>query len=246
MKRANSKKSKRPEGARQRANGAGASTAYFGSSVRLKQVPNNNNNHGSKATRPKLAGRSANVVSDSRVAPQTNGLEERRNAQYASALRNFDTAARLFRKQEYDKAKEIFEKLTTTAPPELAERAGLHLRLCQSRTRRPRPLPKTAAECYVAGVAELNSRNLGSAIGHLERADKLEPQREDVQYALAAAHALQGNAEEALEYMRASIALRPANSFQIRQDEDFVSLADDPRFRTLVYGSDAPSLPRRV
>jgi len=174
-----------------------------------------------------------------------NPLGGRRDPQYVSALRSFDIASRFFRKQEYGKAKEIFEKLAATAPPELAERAGLHLRLCQSRTRRPGPLPKTAADYYVVGVAELNSRNLDSAIGHLERADKLEPEREDIQYALAAAHALQGNVEQALAHLEATVALRPANSFQVRQDEDFASLADDPRFRTLVYENGGPT-PRRV
>jgi len=174
-----------------------------------------------------------------------NHLGERRDGHYAAALRNFDAASRFFRKQEYGRAKEIFEKLAATAPPELAERAGIHLRLCQSRTRRPGPLPKTAADCYVMGVAELNSRHLDSAIGHLDRADKLEPEREDVHYALAAAHALQGNVEEALTHVRATVALRPANSFQIRQDEDFASLADDPRFRELLNVGGGPNPARR-
>jgi len=84
------------------------------------------------------------------------------------------------------------------------------------------------------GVAELNSRNLESAISHLVSADKLEPGREEVQYALAAAHALYGNVEQALAHVEATLNLRPANSFQIRQDEDFALLAGDPRFRALV------------
>ncbi|HMD97507.1 MAG TPA: tetratricopeptide repeat protein [Terriglobia bacterium] len=188
----------------------------------------------------------AGVFAGSSAESQADRPEGRRDPQYSSALRNFDTASRFFRKQEYGKAKEIFEKLAATAPPELAERAGLHLRLCQSRTRRPGPLPKTAADLYVMGVAELNSRNLDSAIGYLDRADKLEPEREDIQYALAAAHALQGNVEEAVTHLRVSVTLRPANSFQIRQDEDFSSLADDPRFRELVYSGGGPAAPRRA
>jgi len=196
--------------------------------------------------RQALARPPASVFFGSDVELQADHPEDRRDPQYASALRNFDTAARFFRKQEYGKAKEIFEKLAATAPPELAERAGLHLRLCQSRTRRPGPLPRTAADCYVMGVAELNSRNLESAIGHLDRADKLEPEREEVHYALAAAHALQGNVEEALAHVRATVALRPANSFQMRQDEDFTSLADDPRFRELVYAGGGANPSRRA
>ncbi len=248
MKRTNSKTPKRLEAERRPSNGSAAALdSRNGSSPRPGRRPAvaSGNNHGSKPMRQAAARPPARVFAGSGAEVQVNHLGGRRNPQYSSALRNFDTASRFFRKQEYQKAKEIFEKLAATAPPELAERAGLHLRLCQSRMRRPGPLPKTAADCYVMGVAELNSRNLDSAIGHLGRADKLEPEREDVHYALAAAHALQGNLEEALTHVRVTVALRPANSFQIRQDEDFASLVDDPRFRELLYAGGGPNPPRR-
>jgi len=196
--------------------------------------------------RPAQARPPASVFAGSSAGGPADHPEGRRDPQYASALRNFDIASRFFMKQEYGKAKEIYGKLAATAPPELAERAGLHLRLCQSRTKRSGPLPKTAGDYYVLGVAELNSRNLDSAIGYLERADKLEPEREDIQYALAAAHALQGNVEEAVTHLRVSVTLRPANTFQVRQDEDFASLADDPRFRELVYAGRGPAAARRA
>jgi tetratricopeptide (TPR) repeat protein len=84
-------------------------------------------------------------------------------------------------------------------------------------------------------VAELNARNLDLALEHLNKADKLAPNREDIRYALAAAHALQGNTDAALEHLKAAVALRPGNRFQARYDGDFRSLAADPRFRSLVY-----------
>jgi tetratricopeptide (TPR) repeat protein len=188
---------------------------------------------------------SGRVVAAPSAKTQADHPNGRRNQQYASALRNFDSASRLFRKQEYGKAKEIFERLAATAPPELAERARLHLRLCESRTRRRGPLPKTATDYYVMGVAELNSRHLEAAVGYLDRADQLQPEREEIKYALAAAHALQGHVEEALTHLEATVALRPANSFQARQDEDFAPLADDPRFRALVYAGGGSTPMRR-
>jgi tetratricopeptide (TPR) repeat protein len=83
-------------------------------------------------------------------------------------------------------------------------------------------------------VAELNSRNLGMAVEHLGKACKLSPKSEDIRYALAAAYALEGNLDAALEHLRAAIELRPENRFQARQDKDFRSLMADPRFRSLV------------
>ena len=242
MKQTNSSKSRRNGASRSRRNDAQPLGSHNGSSAREKAGSST-----SLRSKPnRQPSRQVGVLTTPRATPraeaQTNHLQERRAAQYASALKSYDAATRLFRREEYGKAREIFKKLAATAPPELAERSAVHLRLCQNRTRRPDPLPKTAAECYVMGIAQLNSRDLESAINHLERADQLQPGREEVRYALAAAHALQGNVDEALTHLQATLTLRPANSFQIRQDEDFALLAADPRFRALVYAGGGKKL----
>ena len=93
--------------------------------------------------------------------------------------------------------------------------------------------PRNATDNYNLGVAALNARKLDQAIEYLRRADRSAPDREEIRYALAAAFALQGSPEAALELLKAAIELRPGNRFQARMDEDFQSLADDPRFRKL-------------
>ena len=70
----------------------------------------------------------------------------------------------------------------------------------------------------------------GKAIEHLTKADKAAPRRDDVQYALAAARSLQGNAETALEHLKTAITLRPENRFLAQHDDDFEPLRSDPRF----------------
>ena len=150
-----------------------------------------------------------------------------------TAVKQFETAVRFFQKESYGKAKEILKKLAETAPPEVADRARVHLRLCERRSATV-SAPKTAADNYLFGVAELNAGRPESAAGYLEKAHKQEPKREDVCYALAASYALQGNVEAALEHLKAAVDLRPQNRFQARQDPDFGSLADNLRFRELV------------
>ena len=162
-------------------------------------------------------------------------LEKRRNdAQIVAALKNFETAGRYFQKGNFERAREIFEKLVDSAPHDVADRARIHLRACEQRLGRSAPAPKTAADYYDLGIAALNARNLGSAVELLNKADKLEPNKDYVRYALAAAHALQSNTEAALEHLKAAITLRSESRFQARQDEDFQSLASDPRFRNLL------------
>ena len=149
------------------------------------------------------------------------------------AVRQFETAVRYFQKERYGKAKEILKRLADTAPPEVADRARVHLRLCEQRSATA-STPKTAADNYLFGVAELNAGHPQSAADYLEKARKQEPKREDVCYALAACYALQGNVEAALEHLKAAVDLRPQNRFQARKDPDFGSLAGNLRFRELV------------
>ncbi len=156
------------------------------------------------------------------------------DALHAAAIKNFEMAVRSFRRQNYVRAKQIFEKLAASAPPEVADRARVYLGYCTQKIGVRTIAPKTAADYQVLGVAELNARRLDSAIQHLAKAQKLDPKREDVRYALAAAHALRGDAESALEHLKVAIALRPQNRFLARSDEDFGPLAQDPRFQSLI------------
>ncbi len=164
---------------------------------------------------------------------QAASNKRRDETQYQAAVKNFETAARHFQKQNYTKAKELFEKLAEVPILEIAERARVHLRLCEQRLRNGNHAPKAAEDFYNLGIAELNARELSLALEHLNKADKMAPNREHTRYALAAVQALQGNADLALEHLKAAITLRPENRRQARHDEDFASLAADPRFKRL-------------
>jgi len=165
--------------------------------------------------------------------PRRSTVMNNGDGQLQGAVKQFETAVSYFQKASYGKAKEILKRLADTAPPEVADRARVHLRLCERRSATA-AAPKTAAENYLFGVAELNAGRPELAAGYLEKAHHQEPGREDVCYALAASYALQGNAEGALELLKVAVDIRPQNRFQARQDPDFRSLAGDPRFQELV------------
>lgn len=159
---------------------------------------------------------------------------------HVAAIRSFEAGLQLERRQNYRKAQEIFQKLVTQGPADVADRARVHLRACTERAGGKTALPRTVGDYHVMGVAELNRRDLDRAVEYLSKARKLQPKREEIRYALAAAHALRGDSEEALEHLEVAIALRPQNRFQARHDADFQPLAGNPRFATLVsfHGSD--------
>lgn len=153
---------------------------------------------------------------------------------HVAAVKNFEAGLDLERRQNYRKAREVFERLVVTGPADVADRARVHLRACTERLQTRTPEPRTAVDYHVLGVAELNRRDLDRAVEHLSKARKLQPKREEIRYALAAAHALRGDREAALEHLEAAISMRPQNRFQARQDADFQPLAGDPRFLNLV------------
>lgn len=171
--------------------------------------------------------------------PPSNGDKRRAAFEYQAAVRNFEIGVRAFQKQNYGKAAEIFEKLAQSEARDIAERAHVHLRLCRQRTRRPAPSAKSAEEHYAIGVACLNARHLELALEHLTKADKMKPNQDHVRYALAVSHALQGTTEQALAHLEAAFVLRPENRIYARRDEDFQGLANDPRFRRLVYPAES-------
>jgi tetratricopeptide (TPR) repeat protein len=155
-------------------------------------------------------------------------------AYLAAAVKEFETAVIMFQKQNYERAREIFEKLHARGPVEVASRAASYLKMCEKRLAASTPTLRSARDFYDLGIAQLNARQLDAALENLQRADKAAPNQEHIRYALAAACALQGNADAAIEHLAAAIQLRPANRSQAAQDEDFRSLADDPRFQKLI------------
>ena len=183
-------------------------------------------------------GASAKSRSDSKVPSrrqtrQAGNVRERAETPYESALKNFEIALEYFRKQQYEKAATFFQKAADSPVWEVAERARMHLRLCEQKNRQP-IAPKTSEDFYLRGIAALNGRETEQAVQYFNQSDKLLPNQEHVQYALAAAHGLQGNLDAAMIHLQKAIELRPANRAQARFDEDFQALAADPRFGRLV------------
>lgn len=177
--------------------------------------------------------RSHSKVSSRHQPPRVAARPKRVRDDYDVVLKNFETALGQFRKHRYEKAAVLFEKVAASSVQEMAERARMHLRLCAQKSGQQAP-PKTAEDFYVRGVAALNNGQFELAIQHLSKSDKMKPRQGHVQYALAAAHGLQGNSDSALTHLQAAIDLQPSNRVQARHDDDFQLLAADPRFGRLV------------
>ena len=150
-----------------------------------------------------------------------------------AGLKSFEAAFHSFRKKDYEKAIPLFEKVATGPIREFADRSRVYLRFCESRQKHE-SRPKTAEGCYARGVAALNSGDFDQAVQYLSKSDKLTPDQEYVHYALAAAYGRQGDQDHALSHLEAAIRLRPQNRILALHDDDFETLAGDPRFERLL------------
>ena len=164
-----------------------------------------------------------------------------RSKQFTSAVHAYEAGIKLMHAETFDKAIKCFETLIAEHPeePEIQERAKVLIHACEKKIHdKGKAVLRSAEDHYNVGIADLNNRQIGSAIEHLQHALKLGPKADHVLYALAAASALQGNRDQALDYLRQSIQFRPENRFMASRDTDFENLSDDADFKQLVTSTE--------
>lgn len=147
----------------------------------------------------------------------------------------YGEAMRQFNQQNYRRAREGFEKVVGGISRELAERARVHVAICDQRLQRTAPVHlRSADDHYYFAVSQINVHNYDAARTHLEKARKLAPKADYIYYALASVASLSGEADDALGFLAQAIKLRPENRYHARNDSDFKLLEDDARFQELV------------
>lgn len=187
--------------------------------------------HSSTARHKSLKSKALSASAKAKKAPP-DPLEPLRQAQ----LKLYEEALKHFQQQKFTRAKEMLEKVLEGPTKELADRAQMHLRICEQRiSKLPAATPKTAEDHYTQGVALMNLGRWDEAREHLDRAHKAAPKADHIIYAMAALDCLTGEADSAMENLKIAIQLRPENRYHARNDEDFSFLQEDPRFTELLY-----------
>lgn len=162
---------------------------------------------------------------------------------FAQAVQNYEAGLKALQSHKYDKAKLCFEKVVGGLCPELADRAAVHLNTCNQQLSRDSAKFNTPEEQYDYAVSLMN---MGDYVGAREIFDDLSkkhPKLDYVWYGAAALNCLMGHFPDAITGLNEAIRLNPANRFQARNDSDFKSLADDPRFTELLYPDTSAEVP---
>lgn len=154
---------------------------------------------------------------------------------YLQQVKLYEEAMKDFNEQRFSRARQGFEKVREGFSKELADRAVMHIRICEQRLARQASAPRTPEENYNSGIAMMNLGRWDEAREFLEKCKKQLPKGEHVFYALAVLDSLTGEADGALANLKRAIELRPENRYHARNDEDFQPLLEDPRFTELLY-----------
>jgi len=151
------------------------------------------------------------------------------------AMERFEGALQLFNQNRVARARGMFERLMGNSSRELAERAGVYLRICDQRLSHTTVQLKTAEDYYNYAVGLANDGNAEESEECLQKALKLAPKADYLYYALATTYALRDDVDGALEYLLKAIDLNQRNRYQAQNDADFGNLLEDPRFTELLY-----------
>jgi tetratricopeptide (TPR) repeat protein len=150
-------------------------------------------------------------------------------------LAAFDAAMKLFHARQFAEARAYFQQAGAGEERDIAQRAQLHIAMCDRRLQPAAVSFGTAEEHYTYGVALINTRDAAEARVHLEKALAIAPGSDHIYYALALAQALAGDLAGARENLRRAIELEPRNRLLARRDADFAPLANQPPFSSLLY-----------
>lgn len=164
---------------------------------------------------------------------------------YTQALQSYESGLRFMQEHKFDKAKPHFQKVLAGPIKELADRATVHLNICNQHLDRSTATQfKTPEEHFDYAVSLMNLGDYVTAREHLDKLLKQNAKADYVVYGLAALDCLTGRVEDSLRRLDEALRLNAALRFQARNDSDFQNLAEDPRFTELLYpdpGSESDS-----
>jgi tetratricopeptide (TPR) repeat protein len=150
-------------------------------------------------------------------------------------FQHYQAAVQLLQQGKYDKALAAFEKLLPTAPAELQERCKMYITTCQRQLEKNNLTFLTPEEHYDYAVSQLNTGYYEEAREQFQGILDAHPQADYAFYGLALLDAMTGRTQDCLQNLGKAIELNQKNRLQARVDNDFQSMADDPRFTELLY-----------
>lgn len=189
----------------------------------------------SKETKPVAKHKPALTAAQSSQAAQRAKEVAEQQKLFQVALQSYEQALKALQAQKFDKARPLLEKVVSGGPKDLADRARVHLSICDQQLSKAQNKFASVEEHYDYAVSLMNMGDFVTAREHLEKIANQSPKLHFVWYGLAVLECLTGHTNESLQHLAEAIKLNAQARFQARNDSDFRNMADDPRFTELLY-----------
>jgi tetratricopeptide (TPR) repeat protein len=111
----------------------------------------------------------------------------------------------------------------------------MYISICQRQMDKRNLTFSTPEEHYDYAVSMLNTGYYEEAREEFGSILSAHPEADYALYGLALLDAMTGRTQDCLGNLSKAIELNPKNRLQARVDNDFQSMADDPRFTELLY-----------
>lgn len=187
-----------------------------------------------KSNKKKGLNRTTTMTAKKSIIPQPKATFKE-DPGFAQAVQNYEAGLKAMQEHKFEKAKPLLEKIVTSGPKELADRARLHLNTCNQQLAAGATTFKSQDEHFDYAVSLMNAGQYDQSRTHMEKILKQNAKADFALYGLAVLDCLTGQVESSLKNLSESIRLNPQNRFQARNDSDFQNMADDPRFTELLY-----------
>jgi tetratricopeptide (TPR) repeat protein len=163
--------------------------------------------------------------------PDQAGRSPRR-ATYPDAVARYERGLRALQQHHFQDAADTFTAELTQYPEEkeLNDRARLYLALCERHLQSANE-PRTLEERLYAATLALNAGDRHIAMRHLGEVVSQDPNHDGALYMLGVAHALSGDREQALSYLKRAIQQNPENRALALRDADLERLMQDESIR---------------
>ncbi len=155
-------------------------------------------------------------------------------------LRDYERGLKLFFQKKFSDAQARFLSVIEDFPEErdVVERSRQNARTCEIRLQSGAEQLRKPEDMYYRAVLRVNNQEFDEAVQLLQKARELVPQDDRVIYLLSATHALKGDRDRALTYLREAIQIKPLNRTLAKNDPDFEEIREDREFLDTIAGDE--------
>ncbi len=155
---------------------------------------------------------------------------------YEESLVAFQKAVQTYRKGDFARAAELFQKFVHKydEEKEFVDRAQIYLKICENRLHPHQIKLKDFEDYYYYSVYLINRGDYKQALEYLKKANQKKPDEAKIYYLMADVYCLLGNTDECLKNLKKAIQLDDFFRILAQNERDFEPLWEDKKFKLII------------